>query len=117
MQHNNYSQPKDGTEFEVIGVARISTKNQDELSLEDQEALFRQWLDREYGAGNYKLRVVAYRESGQILDSHEFLELCERMATGRYDLVIAEDLSRIIRRMQAFIFCCLLYTSPSPRDS
>ena len=105
MQHNNYSQPKDGTEFEVIGVARISTKNQDELSLEDQEALFRQWLDREYGAGNYKLRVVAYRESGQILDSHEFLELCERMATGRYDLVIAEDLSRIIRRMQAFIFC------------
>ena len=105
MSFYDYSKPKNDTSFNVIGVARISTKNQNELSLEDQEALFRRWLDCEYGADNYRLRVIAYRESGQILDTNEFLELCDWVATGKLDLVIAEDLSRIIRRLQAIIFC------------
>lgn len=105
MSFNDYTKPKNGTKFNVIGVARISTENQDERSLEDQEAYFKQWLDREYGKAGYELRVIAHRGSGQILDNSEFLELCNLVETGNYDLVIAEDLSRIIRRMQAVTFC------------
>ena len=57
------------------------------------------------GAGKYELEVIAYRGNGQILDHAEFLELCEKVDSGEYDLVIAEDLSRICRRMHAVIFC------------
>ena len=105
MSFYDYSEPKNGPKFQVIGVARISGDNQDEKSLEDQEAYYREWLDRTYGCDNYELRVIASRGSGQILDHAEFLELCDLVATGSYDLVIAEDLSRIIRRLQAVIFC------------
>ena len=105
MSFNDYTKPKNGTKFKGIGVARISRETQDEKSWEDQEAFYREWLDRTYGCENYELRVIAYQGSGQILDHAEFLELCELVETGSYDFVIAEDLSRIIRRLQAIIFC------------
>ena len=94
-----------GKLYKVIGVARISTDNQDELSLADQKAYYRKWLDNEYGVGNYDLKVIAYKGSGQVIDTAEFLQLCEMVKSGDYDLVVAEDLSRICRRMQAFTFC------------
>ena len=105
MSVPNWYIPKFGKLFKVIGVARISTENQSELSLDDQEVFFRKWLDDEYGPGNYDLKVIAYRGSGQILDNKEFIKLYGLVSSGDYDLVIAEDLSRIIRRMQAVIFC------------
>ena len=105
MSFNDYTKPKNGTKFKGIGVARISRETQDEKSWEDQEAFYREWLDRTYGRDNYELRVIEYQGSGQILDHAEFLELCDLVATGNYDFVIAEDLSRIIRRLQAVIFC------------
>ena len=105
MSVPNWYIPKFGKLFKVIGVARISTENQDTLSLDDQEVFFRKWLDKEYGPDNYDLIVIAHQGSGQILDNVEFLKVCELVSTGEYDLVIAEDLSRIIRRMQAVIFC------------
>ena len=105
MSFNDYTKPKNGTMFKGIGVARISGDNQDEKSWEDQEAFYRGWLDRTYGRDNFELRVIEYRGSGQISDHAEFLELCELVETGSYDFVIAEDLSRIIRRLQAIIFC------------
>ena len=105
MSFNDYTKPKNGTKFKGIGVARISRETQDEKSWEDQEAFYREWLDRTYERDNYELRVIEYQGSGQILDHAEFLELCDLVATGNYDFVIAEDLSRIIRRLQAVIFC------------
>jgi hypothetical protein len=42
-------QPRRGNVLRVMGVARISTLSQDEKSLADQEALYRQWLDQIYG--------------------------------------------------------------------
>ena len=105
MSFNDYTKPKNGTKFKGIGVARISGDNQDEKSWEDQEAFYREWLDRTYERDNYELRVIEYQGSGQILDHAEFLELCDLVKTGSFDFVIAEDLSRIIRRLQAVIFC------------
>ena len=43
---NKYGRPKNGHTFEVIGVGRISTEHQDELSLGDQEALYREHIKR-----------------------------------------------------------------------
>jgi DNA invertase Pin-like site-specific DNA recombinase len=105
MNFNDYSKPKFGGIFHVIGVGRISKKSQDELSLGDQKAYYSKWLDREYGAGNYRLTVIATQGSGQILDRDEFIELCDMVASGKYDLVIAEDIGRIVRRIHAVIFC------------
>lgn len=97
--------PKDGAKFRVIGVGRISTEHQNELSLDDQKAYYKLYLDRELGVGNYELTVVASRDSGQILDREEFLDLCGMVESGKYDIVIAEDLGRISRRIHAIIFC------------
>ena len=48
MSFNDYTKPKNGTNFKGIGVARISGDNQDEKSWEDQEAFYREWLDRTF---------------------------------------------------------------------
>jgi len=103
--YQQYSEPKNGRFYKVIGVGRISTELQDGLSLGDQEAYYRLCLDRKLGVGNYELTVIASRGSGQILDREEFLELCAMVESGEYDIVIAEDLGRISRRIHAIIFC------------
>ena len=105
MLFNEYSKPKNGRIYKVIGVGRISTEHQDSLSLGDQEAYYRSYLDRELGEGNFELTVIASQGSGQILDRKEFLELCEKVETSQFDIVIAEDLGRISRRIHAIIFC------------
>ena len=105
MSFNFPAVPKNGRIFMVIGVGRISTENQNGLSLDDQEAYYRLYLDRELGVGNYELTVVASRGSGQILDREEFRELQKKVDSGIYDIVIAEDLGRISRRIHAIIFC------------
>ena len=61
MSFNDYTKPKNGTKFKGIGVARISRETQDEKSWKDQEAFYREWLDRTYGRDNYELRVIEYQ--------------------------------------------------------
>jgi DNA invertase Pin-like site-specific DNA recombinase len=96
--------PRNGRTLEVLGIARISGLNQDELSLDDQAALYRRWLDRHYGKP-FHLRMVAGRGKGEVLDRREAAEAQEAVETGRYDLVITEDLGRIFRRIHAYLFC------------
>ena len=106
MFFNNFDRPKNGHTLKVIGVGRISTDHQDELSLGDQEALYREHLRRILPEGTkFELTVIKSRGSGQILDRAEFIQLCEMVESGEYDIVIAEDLGRIVRRMRAYIFC------------
>jgi hypothetical protein len=47
---------------------------------------------------------VAGSGSGEFLDREEFLRLGDLVATGKYDLVLTEDLGRIVRRIYAHIF-------------
>ena len=106
MFYNQFNRPKNGHTLRVIGVGRISTDHQDELSLGDQEALYREHLRRILPEGTkFELTVIKSRGSGQILDRAEFIQLCEMVESGEYDIVIAEDLGRIVRRMRAYIFC------------
>ena len=105
MPFTNYSTPKNGKTFQVLAFGRISTKNQDEKSLDDQEQFVRQHLSRIMPDAEFEIKAIAGQGSGQHLDREEFLELSNLVDSGRYDIVIAEDLARILRRMQAYIFC------------
>jgi site-specific DNA recombinase len=96
--------PRTGHTLLVLGIARISTVHQDQRSLEDQEALYRAWLDRHAGHP-YKLEMTVGRGSGELLDRVESIQAETDVESRRYDLVIAEDLARIFRRFQANIFC------------
>ena len=97
---------KNGHTPEVIVVARVVTpvpEKQDIRSLEDQEALHREWLASHTDLP-LNVTVIAGSGSGEALDRKEFFELSELVETGRYDLVLCEDLGRIVRRMHAHLF-------------
>jgi DNA invertase Pin-like site-specific DNA recombinase len=96
--------PRDGQTLKVLGIARISTEHQDALSLADQEALYRCWLDQHAGLP-YHLTMIAGRGSGECLDRKEARQAEAEVESGTYDLVIAEDLGRIFRRVHAQLFC------------
>jgi hypothetical protein len=93
-----------GHQLQVLGIGRISGENQDALSLEDQEALYRHWLGQHTDLP-FTLTMIAGRGSGECLDRKEALQATAAVETGRYDLVIAEDLGRIFRRVHAQLFC------------
>ena len=80
MFFNNFDRPKNGHTLKVIGVSRISTDHQDELSLRNQEALCREHLKQTLPEGTkFELTVIELRGSGQILDLAEFILLCGRI--------------------------------------
>jgi hypothetical protein len=95
--------PKGGI-LRVIGVARISGLNQDERALDDQEQLYHRWLRDSY-PGRYKLLMLAARVSGERLDHKQLRKLKKLIRSGRYDLVLSEDLGRIVRRVDAIKVC------------
>jgi DNA invertase Pin-like site-specific DNA recombinase len=95
---------RNGHTLKVLGIARISTEHQDALSLDDQQALYRRWL-AEHTDLPFDMRLIAGRGSGECLDRKEALDAVTEVESGVYDLVIAEDLGRIFRRVYAQIFC------------
>jgi site-specific DNA recombinase len=96
--------PNSGSILKAILVCRISKVSQDERSLNDQENLLRQWL-RDHYDGPIDIRVISGQGSGECLLRREALQLEEAVAEGRVDLVLAEDLGRVYRRLHALIFC------------
>ncbi|SRR6266511_2004179 len=56
-------------------------------------------------ASPFALTMIAGRGSGECLDRQEALQASAEVQTGTYDLVIAEDLGRIFRRIHAQLFC------------
>jgi DNA invertase Pin-like site-specific DNA recombinase len=96
--------PRNGHTLVTLGIARISTEHQDQRSLLDQEALYRSWLN-EHAGGPFQLEMIAGRGSGERLDREEARQARAAVKTGRFDLVIAEDLGRIFRRVHALLYC------------
>src|SRR5262249_51867050 len=96
--------PKNGSVLRVLCICRISGDNQNELSLEDQFALLKEWIEQRFdGVPEYV--QIAGMGYGEVHDRQEAIRIEQEVATGRYDLVIAEDLGRIYRRLQALTFC------------
>ena len=96
--------PRHGSTLKVLGIARISTEHQDALSLDDQQALYHQWLV-DHADCLFELIVISGRGSGECLDRKEARLAEKAVETREYDLVIAEDLGRIFRRIHAQLFC------------
>lgn len=96
--------PKSGRVLQVVRIARISTLNQDERSLDDQLALLGKTVESLYD-GPTEYQDLATQGSGEKLDRAELTELEELIESGQVDLVIAEDLARICRRTRAIDFC------------
>jgi hypothetical protein len=97
-------QARDGRTLQVLAICRISTLNQDERSLADQEALYRHWLTQ-HSDLPVKVEVIAGRGSGEDLRRPELLKAVSAVETDLFDLVLTEDLGRICRRSFAREFC------------
>ena len=98
--------PKDGATIRVLVACRVSDPRpgkQDERSLEDQALLHEQWL-KAYIDLPYEVKILEGRESGECIERADYQELIALVTTGQFDLVLAEDLGRIIRRLQAHSF-------------
>ena len=84
-------------------ISRISTANQDERSLDAQAELCKRFLDQRY-KGPIEFHPIGSQGSGERLDRAELTQAEECIESGKYDLVIAEDLGRIMRRAHAVDF-------------
>lgn len=72
--------------------------------IDDQQALLENHL-RQGTDLPWKLEMISSRGSGERLDREELYHAEAKIETGAYDLVISEDLGRILRRVRAFDFC------------
>lgn len=96
--------PRNQRLLRVLCVCRISGDKQDKLSLKDQEALLKAWVKQRYN-GPVEFVVIAGVGSGEALDRKEALQVIQEVATRKFDMVIAEDLGRFYRRIEALILC------------
>lgn len=89
--------PRNGHTLQTLIVARISgCQNQKELSLEDQVDHGKQEVADLY-AGPCEFRVIATKGKGERLDRPELAEVEELVRSGVFDLVIMEDVGRLVR--------------------
>ena len=96
--------PKDGKALRVLTIARISTAHQDERSLADQVAKCNEFVRDAY-QGEVRPSIIHSQGSGEHIDRREYLDAMEKIESGQFDLVIAEDLARVCRRQKAYDFC------------
>ena len=100
-------QRRDGNTLRVILPGRVSDPRpgkQDIRSLADQETLQRRFL-KHHTTLPLDVTVVAGNGKGEYLEREEYQHLLELIRSRRYDLVLTEDLGRIVRRTHAFNVC------------
>ena len=88
----------------ICGVSNPRPGGQTEQSNDDQAATFEAWV-RERTDLPCEFTVLAGKGSGERLDRDEVHKAEDFIESGRYDLVVAEDPGRIMRRDRAFEFC------------
>lgn len=100
---NSQLKPRNGRKLKVIFVCRVSDPGpgkQDERSLDDQEAMYREWMEHHVDVP-YEVTVIAGSGSGEYLEREEYQQLIGLVETRAFDLVLTEDLGRI----HAHLFC------------
>jgi len=96
--------PRNGAGLMVLIIARISTVHQDFRSLADQIALCERYVRDRY-SGPVQFVHIQSQGSGELLDRAELAQAEAAVESGRFDLVVVEDLGRICRRNRAIDFC------------
>jgi len=89
--------PRDGHELVVVDVTRISgCANQKEMSLEDQLDHAKEEVSELYD-GPVEFHVISTKAKGEALDRPELIEVERLIRTGKFDLLIMEDVGRLVR--------------------
>lgn len=99
--------PRNRGKLRVIFVCRVSDPGpgkQDERSLDNQEAMYRNWMKHHLKDTPYEITDISGSGSGEYLDREEYQKLIELVETCDFDLVITEDLGRVVRRIHAHLF-------------
>jgi site-specific DNA recombinase len=97
--------PRKGHTLVVGVVARISGRpNQKELSLDDQEDHAKQVV-AELWDGPVDFRVIATKGKGERLDRPELVQVQKMLRSRELDLLVAEDIGRIVRGAAAAWLC------------
>ena len=90
-------EPKDPRRpLQVLIIGRISTEHQNEENINASYRYVESYLERLY-QGPIEIRHLGERASGMLVDRATIRQAEDLIATGHWDLVIAEDLSRIFR--------------------
>ena len=100
--------PREGNRHQIIVPSRVSNPGegkQDERSTRDQREEVLRRLDEYVGDEPFEVTSKEWSGSGEFIERREFLELCEMIETEKYDLLIVEDLGRILRRIKVYDFC------------
>jgi hypothetical protein len=96
---------RNGHTLSALLVCRVSDPDkQDERSPQDQEALLRKWL-AEHTNLPCEIDVLAGTGSGECLERQEYLTLIDEIQGEKRDVVLTEDLGRIVRRIHAHLVC------------
>lgn len=98
-------QPRTGNTLRVLIMTRISTENQDRLSLDDQAEKCRAYMHAHHPGPIEIVRYLTCQASGECVARPDLDAAQELIQARAVDLVIAEDLGRIMRRMEVFRFC------------
>ena len=96
---------RDGRCLQVLIPCRVSSPGpgkQDIRSNDDQEAQLRSWLSSITDL-SFNITILAGSGSGESLERDEYLRLIELVETNQLDLVLTEDLGRIVRRIHAHL--------------
>src|SRR5262249_866111 len=100
--------PRNGHTLVVGVVARISgCPNQKELSLKDQVDHAREIVTEHYGDISCHYRDIATKGKGERLDRPELEEIEELIRTRELDVLVAEDIGRLVRGTEALRLCGL----------
>ena len=104
-RHGRPLEPRNGHTLVVAIVARISgCSGQKEVSLEDQIDHAKQVVDAMYD-GPVDYRTITTKGKGERLDRPELAEIEAMIRSGELDLLVAEDLGRIVRGTETAWLC------------
>ncbi len=102
---NSSIQPRNGHTLVVGIVARISgCANQKEISLDDQVDHAKEEVAQLY-EGSIEYRIIATKGKGERLDRPELDEVERLLRTRELDLLVMEDLGRLVRGTAASEIC------------
>jgi site-specific DNA recombinase len=99
--------PRNGHTLVVGIAARISgCANQKELSLDDQLDHGKQTVVERYD-GPVEYKTISTRGKGEWLDRPELAEIEAMLRTRELDLLVVEDLGRLVRGTEAYRLCAV----------
>jgi site-specific DNA recombinase len=104
---NKPLEPRDGHTLQVAIVARVSAcVNQNKVTLEDQIDHCKEEIEARFAyRGPVNHHEISTKAPGARSDRVELQELEDQIRNDHLDLIVVEDLGRIVRSPAAVVFC------------